>query len=259
LAVVGGFTAVGVLAAGAPHPWLGDAVGVVLIYTTLAARDLTRHSRAVHSALTAGDLDEARRRVGMIVGRDTGRLDEPEVARAAVESVAESVVDGVTAPLFFALLFGPLGAMLYRAINTLDSMFGHRDERYRDFGLAAARADDVANWLPARLTFPAIVVAAFLLGLRPGAALRVGLRDHARHPSPNSGWSEAAFAGALGVRLGGVNVYGGVPNERPSLGEPHQTLTPRHLTLANRLMYVASALFLLTGAGVAWGLERWAS
>ena len=151
--------------AAAVHPWAADAVSIFVIYTTIAARDLARHSMAVFRPLVAGDLVEARRRVGAIVGRDTQQLDEAGVVRAAVESVAESTVDGVTAPLFFAAIAGPVGAMVYRAVNTLDSMFGHQDDRYRQFGWAAARIDDLANYLPARLTAPLICLAAALLAV----------------------------------------------------------------------------------------------
>ena len=201
------------------HPLAGDVVSILIIYTTIAARDLARHSMAVYRSLAAGDLVEARRRVGAIVGRDTDRLDEAGVVRAAVESVAESTVDGVTAPLLFAVVAGPVGAIVYRAVNTLDSMFGHQDERYRQFGWAAARIDDLANYIPARLTAPLMCVAALLLRLRPGSALRTLLRDGRKHASPNAGLTEAAMAGALGVQLGGVNYYDGQPLEKPTIGD----------------------------------------
>ena len=176
---------------------------------------------AVFRALAAGDIVEARRRVAAIVGRDTERLDEAGVIRAAVESVAESTVDGVTAPLFFAVVAGPVGAMVYRAINTLDSMFGHQDERYRDFGWAAARIDDLANYLPARLTAPLACLAAALLRQRPRSApCESLLRDGRNHASPNSGLAEAAMAGALGVQLGGAICYDGQPLEKPTIGDP---------------------------------------
>ena len=149
--------------AGAIHPYAADAVRIALIYTTIAARDLAQHSMSVYRALVQGDLPEARKRVGLIVGRDTADLDERGVTRAAVESVAESIVDGVTAPLFFAAIAGPVGAVVYRAVNTLDSMFGYRNERYLRFGWASARLDDAANFIPARLTAPLICLAALLL------------------------------------------------------------------------------------------------
>ena len=231
-------------AAAAVDPLAGDIASILVIYASIAARDLARHSMAVFRALTAGDLVEARRHVGAIVGRDTDRLDEPGVIRAAVESVAESTVDGVTAPLLFAVVAGPVGAIVYRAVNTLDSMFGHRDDRYRQFGWAAARIDDWANFIPARCTAPLVCLAAALLRLRPGLALRTMLRDARKHASPNAGWTEAAMAGALGVQLGGVNYYDGQPLEKPAIGEALVPLSARHIRLANSLMFVATGLFL---------------
>jgi adenosylcobinamide-phosphate synthase len=243
--VVAGAAAWGVIRLAAEvHPLAADLASIVMIYTTIAARDLARHSMAVFRCLAADDIVEARRRVGAMVGRDTDRLDQSGVIRAAVESVAESTVDGVTAPLLFAVVAGPVGAMVYRAINTLDSMFGHQDERYRQFGWAAARIDDLANCIPARCTAPLVCVAALLLRLRPGLALRTLLRDGRKHDSPNAGLTEAAMAGALGIQLGGVNYYDGQPLERPTIGEPVVPLSPRHIRLANALMFVAAGLFL---------------
>jgi adenosylcobinamide-phosphate synthase len=227
------------------HPVVGDLVGILLLYTCLAARDLVHHSGRVQRALAEGDLPEARRRVGMMVGRDTDRLEEGQVVRAAVESVAENLVDGVTAPLLFALAAGPVGALLYKAVNTLDSTFGYKNERWIEFGWAAARLDDLVNWLPARLTAPLVPVAAGLLGLKPIDALRIALRDHGKHPSPNAGLAEAAVAGALGVQLGGVNYYFGRVSERPRLGDPVQPLARRHIGQANRLMLTTAGLFLV--------------
>jgi adenosylcobinamide-phosphate synthase len=226
------------------HPLVADLVSIYIIYTTVAARDLARHSMAVFRPLAAGDIVEARRRVGAIVGRDTDQLDEAGVVRAAVESVAESTVDGVTAPLLFAVVAGPVGAIIYRSINTLDSMFGHRDDRYRQFGWAAARIDDAANYIPARCTGPLMCMAAILLQLRPWYALQTMLRDGRKHTSPNAGLTEAAMAGALGVQLGGLNVYDGLSLEKPTIGKPLVPLGPRHIRQANALMFVTSGLFL---------------
>ena len=244
------YTAAGAAAWGAIRlaalvdPLAADLMSIVVIYTTIAARDLARHSMAVFRPLAAGDLPEARRRVGAIVGRDTDRLDEAGITRAVVESVAESTVDGVTAPLFFAVIAGPVGAMVYRAINTLDSMFGHQNERYRRFGWAAARIDDLANYIPARLTAPLVCLAALLMRLRLGQAVRVLARDGRKHASPNSGLAEAAMAGALGVQLGGVNYYDNQPLERLVIGDALEPLSTRHIRLANVLMFLASGLFL---------------
>lgn len=244
------YVAVGVVAwgvirlAAVIHPLAADLASIIVIYTTIAVRDLARHSMAVFHSLTTGDLAEARRRVGAIVGRDVNRLDEQGVIRAAVESVAESTVDGVTAPLLFAVVAGPVGAMVYRAINTLDSMFGHQDDRYRQFGWAAARIDDLANYIPARCTAPLVCMAAWLLRLWPMLALRTLVRDGRKHASPNAGLTEAAMAGALGVQLGGVNYYDGQPLERPTIGEAIVPLSARHIGLANVLMFITTGLFL---------------
>jgi len=227
------------------HPTAGDLVSILLLYTCLAARDLVRHSCRVHQALAVGDLVEARRRVALMVGRDTEQLDEAQVVRATVESVAENLVDGVTAPLFFAVLAGPVGAMLYKAVNTLDSTFGYKNERWLHFGWASARLDDLVNWIPARLTAPLVPLAAALLGLKPRNALRTVLRDARRHPSPNAGFAEAAVAGALGVQLGGHNYYFGRASERPRLGDPLQPLARHHILQANRLVLATSGLALL--------------
>ena len=226
------------------HPFAADAVAILVIYATIAPRDLVRHSTAVFRSLAAGDLAESRRRGAAIVGRDTDRLDEAEVVRATVESVAESTVDGVTAPLLFAVVAGPVGAMVYRAINTLDSMFGHRDERYVNFGSVAARVDDVANYLPARLTAPLVCLASLLLGGHAARAVRTLVRDGRRHESPNAGLAEAAMAGALGVQLGGRNYYDGQPLDKPTLGDAVVPLSARHIPAANALMLVTMGLFL---------------
>ncbi|MHB8989492.1 MAG: adenosylcobinamide-phosphate synthase CbiB [Desulfobulbia bacterium] len=234
------------------HPWLGTAASIVILYTTIATRDLVRHSTEVYVALQNGNLPEARKRVGMIVGRDTANLDQAGVTRAAVESVAESMVDGVTAPLFFALLGGPVGAMLYKAVNTMDSMFGYKNAQYRKFGWAAARLDDLANFIPARLTSLMIPAASFPLRLDPKRSLLTLLRDRFAHASPNSGHTEAAVAGALGVQLGGPNSYFGTVMEKPAIGDATRPLEPQDILRANRLMLLASALTLLVCLALRW-------
>jgi len=235
-------------------PLLGDAVSIYLLYATLATRDLASHSRAVHDALEKSDIEEARRRVSMLVGRDTEKLSEAEVVRAAVESVAENTVDGILAPLFFAAVGGPVLAMSYKAASTLDSMIGYRNERYIAFGKAAARIDDGANWLPARFAALFIACAAALAGLRGKSAWRIALRDGQKHLSPNAGISEAAFAGALGVRLGGTMERKGIPVELPELGDPVVSLERVHILKANGLMIattlLAAVVFLFARAGI---------
>lgn len=250
LAVTGGSAYLLIVGAGLLHPVIADVVSIVLLYTCFAGRDLARHSGRVYDALAAEDLPEARRRVAMLVGRDTGSLDESEVVRATVESVAENMVDGVTAPLLFAVIGGPVGALLYKAVNTLDSTFGYKNARYLQFGWAAARLDDVVNYLPARLTAPLTAFTAALLGLKPLGAWRIFRRDGRCHPSPNSGLTEAAVAGALGVQLGGVNVYFGVASERPRMGDALQPLSRTHILQTNRLMLLTSALALAIFAAI---------
>ncbi len=227
------------------HPLLGEAVSILLLYTCLATRDLIRHSNEVYQALVADDLAEAKKRVGMIVGRDTENLDQAGVAKAAVESVAESMVDGVTAPLFFALLGGPLGAMLYKAINTMDSTFGYKNEQYAQFGWTAARLDDAANFVPARLTSLMLPAAAFFLRLDFKRSLFILFRDRLNHASPNSGHSEAAVAGALGIQLGGSNIYFGKVVEKPTIGDRVREAEPEDIPRTNGLMLLGSCLMLL--------------
>ena len=241
-------------------PLFGDVLAIILIYTTIATRDLAVHGMNVVRPLAAGDLAEARRQVSMLVGRDTERLDEAGVARATVESIAENLVDGVTAPLFFATLFGPTGAVVYRAVNTLDSMFGYKNERYAQFGWASARIDDLANHLPARLIGPVVALAALLLGERPIESLRILLKDGRAHTSPNAGYPEAAFAGALGIQLGGPSFYFGrsEPIEKPTIGDRLQPPVAEHICRANRLMVATAILtaIALFGARAA-GEQLW--
>ncbi|WP_338053111.1 MULTISPECIES: adenosylcobinamide-phosphate synthase CbiB [Prosthecochloris] len=229
------------------HPLFGVAASIVILYFSFAAEDLARHARAVLTALEQEGLQQAREKVGMMVGRDTVAMDKEDVVRATVESVAENTVDGVTAPLFYALLFGPVGAMTYKAINTLDSMFGYKNERYMDFGWASAKLDDIANYLPARLTVPVVGFAAWLMRLDGHAVFRSVVRTARQHASPNAGFSEAAFAGALGVRLGGPRSYGGIRQTLPYLGIVEDDCTIDTLRKTIRLMVLSAFLFLASG------------
>ncbi len=238
------------------HPHVADAVSVLLIYSGVAARDLADHSRAVWNALAEQNLETARTKVSLICGRDTASLDETGIARATVESVAENMVDGVTAPLFFAVVAGPVGMMVYKAVNTLDSTFGYKNERYIEFGWASARFDDVLTFVPARLTALCVPLGALLIRERSLGALRILIRDRGRHPSPNAGQSEAAMSGALGVQLGGQSVYGGVTMHKPTLGDPLERLGAEHILRANTLMLVTAGLVasLLLGVRILAGL-----
>jgi adenosylcobinamide-phosphate synthase len=184
-------------------------------WAVLGGRTLRTEAVALEQLLDAADLAGARERLTHLVGRDPSQLEEPDIARAAVESVAENTSDAVVAPLFWGAVAGLPGLVAYRAVNTLDAMVGHRSQRYRNFGWASARLDDLANLVPARLT--AVLVAA--ASGRPVDVARVVRRDARRHPSPNAGWCESAFAGALGLQLGGTNVYGDRVEHRPILGD----------------------------------------
>lgn len=232
----------------AGHFLLGWGAGALLLASTVAARSLALAARHVRHLLVQGDLDGARQAVGRLVARDTDRLSPEEVVRAAVETVAENTVDGVTAPLFYAFVGGVPLAFAYRAVNTLDSMLGYRNERYRDFGWCAAKLDDLANFLPARFTAALLCLAAGLTGLGAREAWRTVRRDARRHPSPNSGFPEAAVAGALGLRLGGVNYYSGVAERRPYLGQQRQRPAPEHISLSIRLMLLATLLAVAVGS-----------
>jgi adenosylcobinamide-phosphate synthase len=234
---------------------LGSALSIILASMTLAARDLWDHVRAVEGLLQTGDLPAARRAAGMIVGRDTADLSESEVARATVETVAESSADGIIAPLLYLAIGGAPLALAYKAINTLDSMIGHREERYVDFGWASARLDDVVNWIPARLAALLLIGGAGLMSrqLEPiRRGWRVFMRDGEKHPSPNSGRPEAAMAGILGVRLGGTNFYDGVPHDRPLLGPDGREPELSDIPSAATVMAIASMLGVFLAVGIRW-------
>jgi adenosylcobinamide-phosphate synthase len=229
------------LAARSIHEWLGYLLSTWFISTTIAIKGLKDAAYLVYNPLRAGNLADARKYTGYIVGRDTDELGEEELTRAVVETVAENIVDAVIAPLFYALIGGAPLAMLYRASNTLDSMVGYRNDRYRHFGWASARWDDVMNWIPARLTGLLLILVALL---QPGLSAKraaAAIRRFAHlHPSPNSGIPESAVAGALGIELGGLNVYGGAASERARLGWPLRELAQQDIVYAVRMLYGVS-------------------
>lgn len=238
--------------AGRLHPALGVALHVWLFATTLAARGLGQAGLHVLRPLRAGDLSAARAALSNYVGRDTAELPADQVVRAAVETVAENCSDGLVAPLLFGLLGGAPLAMAYKAVNTMDSMLGYKNERYLYFGWAAARLDDLANWLPARLTALLLAVAAVLTGRPLGRTLRVLGRDARKHASPNSGFPEAAMAGALGVRLGGPLLRKSKLHQLPYLGEAAAPLAPEQIAQAVWLMHLTGALALALGCLILW-------
>jgi adenosylcobinamide-phosphate synthase len=225
----------------------GLAIEMLLAWTCLASRSLHDEASAVIAALEADDIILARRRLARIVGRDTQHLDTQEISRAVIETVAESCSDGVIAPLFYMVIGGVPLAMAYKAINTLDSMIGHTDETHFYFGKVAARLDDVANFIPARLTALGIVMSALAVeGASPATALDTWLADGMKHKSPNAGQPESAMAGVLQVRLGGRNFYDGEPLTTPFIGEKFSVPSMEKASRAIRIIAAVSALAAIT-------------
>ena len=227
------------------HTVLGIAAETVLCCYMLAARCLCSESMKVCRAAESGDTEAARRAVSMIVGRDTAVLDRDGIIRAAVETVAENTSDGVTAPLFFMGLGGAPGAFIYKAVNTMDSMIGYRNEEYADIGRFAAKLDDVLNYIPSRLTALLMAASAPLFRLDVRNALRIWKRDRRNHASPNSAQTESACAGALHLRLAGDAWYFGELHKKPYIGDDDRSIEPEDIRRANRLMYGASVLMLV--------------
>ena len=211
----------------------------------ISPRSLADAGRELYFLLENENIIEARRKVGWIVGRDTAHLNEGEIVRATVETVSENTVDGIISPLFYFAVGGLPLAVAYRAVNTMDSMLGYKNEKYFYFGRVAARLDDVANFIPARITALLFIIAAFILNLDYKNAFDMMKRDAAKHPSPNGGYAEATVAGALNIQLGGINSYFGVPSFRAYMGDPNEFLNPQHILLTIRLMYTATVIFLI--------------
>ena len=228
------------------NSWLGLILEIFWSFQILAARTLSIEAYKVKKYLDKGNLKEARRALSMIVGRDTSQLTEEDITKAVVETVSENTTDGIVSPLIAIAIGGaPLG-FAYKAVNTLDSMIGYRSEQYFYFGKASAILDDVVNYLPARLTGISMCFASALIsGLSAKGAWRVMMRDHAKHASPNGGWTEAATAGALGVRLGGDATYFGVLYKKASLGDPKRTIESCDIAKATKLMWISSIIVLI--------------
>lgn len=221
--------------------WLFFVAETVMDYFVIAAKSLKKESMLVCAAMEAGDTEGARRAVSMIVGRDTKVLDKEGIIKAAVETVAENSSDGVIAPVFYTALCGAAGGFFYKSVNTMDSMLGYINDRYEAFGKAAARLDDVLNYIPSRLSALFIIAAAKFTGLNAAGAWKIFRRDRMKHASPNSAQTESACAGALDVRLAGNAWYGGVLHEKPYIGDDIRPIEPEDIRKACRLMYAASA------------------
>ena len=242
---------------------LGVAVEAILTCYILAARSLYRESMAVSKELEKGDIEGARNALSMIVGRDTANLNEEEIAKAAVETVAENTSDGVISPLLFTMIGGPTLGMIYKAVNTMDSMLGYKNERYTNFGLVAARADDVFNFIPSRISAILMIIGTFFMGIfkrvyNVSRAVKIWKRDRYNHLSPNSAQTESVCAGALGIKLGGDHYYNGVLVSKPTIGDEIRKTEIKDIKRANNLMFMAEIIAMLHALNVlASGIIRW--
>jgi len=226
-------------------PTLSFLLNVIMIYYSLSIRSLREEAMKIYYLLEQNSLDQAKKNLSLIVGRDVEPLDEKGVIRATVETVAENLVDGVISPIFYAAIGGGPLAMTYKMVNTLDSMIGYKNELYKRFGLCAARLDDAVNFIPARLSIVPIFFASLLTTKSPLQTINAVLKYGQNHPSPNAGIPEAAFSGALGIRLGGPNYYGGKLIKKPFIGKAKRKIQTEDIPAAVKLMVIASSIWLL--------------
>lgn len=228
-----------------PNIYLYHGVKIIILWTALAARSLDKEGSKVYEALNNGDIEDSRLKLSYIVGRDTSSLDEREIIRADVETIAENTSDGIIAPLFYAFLGGAPLAMAYKGINTMDSMLGYMNEKYRYIGFFPAKIDDVFNFIPARITGVLMSLCAPLVKGNILRTLKIMIRDRKNHKSPNCAYPEAACAGALKVQLGGTNVYFGEVMEKPTIGDDIKSLEKKHIRSSIILMYGTEILFVI--------------
>lgn len=220
-------------------------VSAFIIYTTLSTKCLKDEATKIYNVLETGDIKKSRVQLSYIVGRDTTNLSQSEIIRATVETVAENTVDGTISPMFYGFLFGPVGAMTYKVINTLDSMVGYKNDKYLNLGCVSAKLDDVANFIPARLTAIFMPLGAFLCGMNGLNSFKIAIRDRKNHKSPNCAFAEGAAAGAIGVQLGGTNIYFGKEVYKPTIGDKKRELENYDIVRMNKLMYATTANALL--------------
>ena len=239
-----------VLSAQIIHPVLKTFIEIILIYYCISIRSLRDSAMEVYRLLNHVELGAAKKKLSFIVGRDVEKLSEQGVAMAAVETVAENLVDGVISPLFFAAIGGAPLAMAYKMVNTLDSMIGYKNEKYEQFGKAAARIDDFANFIPARLSVPIITLAVQILSGKGRRAFKTAIKEGSNHTSPNAGYPEAAFAGGLGIKLGGPNYYGEQLVSKPYIGEKLETVEMGHIKKACDIMMLSSFLYVFILIGI---------
>ena len=220
-------------------------IGAAIVCTCFSTKCLADESKKIYYSLKNEGIEKARVQLSYIVGRDTSQLNESEIIRATVETVAENTVDGTIAPMFFAFLGGPALAMVYKAVNTMDSMIGYKNEKYRDIGMVAARLDDVFNFIPARISLLTFTLASMVLGYDFKNCFKIGLRDRKNHKSPNCAYSEGAVAGALGIQLGGTNVYFGETVYKPTIGDKHRELEIEDIIRTNKMLYVSTLMSII--------------
>lgn len=225
--------------------YLGIIVKILILYTTLAIKGLSKAALEIFNQLNEGDLEGARQSLNMIVGRDTDRLKEDAIIRGTVETVAENASDGIIAPLFYFLLGGPIAAVLYKAVNTMDSMLGYKNEKYQNFGWASARLDDAINYIPARLTAILIIFSSYIYKKDYKKAFKTIIRDAKKHVSPNAGYPEAAIAGALNIQLGGVNYYFGKESKKALLGDKVVNFKIKHIKETVNLTIISTFSFII--------------
>lgn len=220
-------------------------IASIILYTTLSTKCLADEAKKIYEVLKTGDIEKSRKQLSYIVGRDTTSLNENEIIRATVETVAENTVDGIISPMMYGFIGGPVLAMAYKAINTLDSMVGYKNEKYVDIGFASAKIDDIANFIPARITPFFMMIASFILGFNSKKSIKIAVRDRKNHKSPNCAYAEGAVAGALEVQLGGTNMYFGEKVYKPTIGDKDRELEAEDILRTNKIMYLTSFIALV--------------
>ncbi|WP_419742169.1 adenosylcobinamide-phosphate synthase CbiB [Paraclostridium dentum] len=220
-------------------------IASIILYTTLSTKCLADEAKKIYKVLKTGDIEKSRKQLSYIVGRDTTSLNENEIIRATVETVAENTVDGIISPMMYGFIGGPVLAMAYKAINTLDSMVGYKNEKYGDIGFASAKIDDIANFIPARITPFFMMIASFMLGFNSKKSIKIAMRDRKNHKSPNCAYAEGSVAGALEVQLGGTNMYFGEKVYKPTIGDKDRELEAEDILRTNKIMYLTSFIALV--------------
>ena len=228
------------------------AVNAFIIYTTLSTKCLKDEAVKIYKVLETGDIEKSRKQLSYIVGRDTTQLDQSEIIRATVETVAENTVDGIVSPMLYGFFFGAPGAMAYKAINTLDSMVGYKNDKYINLGFFSAKIDDIANFIPARICAVFMPIAALFSGMNWKNSFKIAVRDRKNHKSPNCAYSEGAAAGAIGIQLGGTNIYFGKAVYKPTIGDKKRELENKDIVRMNRLMYMTSLVSIAVFCIITW-------